>query len=519
MLALVQKEKVQKFLFYIFLFIFTFFLLRGNVLNSDDIYFNFLTSPTIELKFDFIYGTWIMALQNFLMYYLPYKLGINLQAWALSFGVLFETSIIVFLIAYIMKFSSKNIGNIGYFTFSILSFLLYFILLRDKHYVDLLLYSGFFRFILPSLLLVIFAHTLYKFFKDEKVNIVYLLIIAFLTSSSFEIVSALIMATCILVFFAKLIYLKRNKITLNYKFYLKWLAVFGSSLSGFLFLFFSTGFQRHLNMKTSSLISFDEFLELFIPFSRFFFSEIIVKYWYLYVLFILICTFLLIKHNSLKTFYVVSYSLISIISLYTVYFSLILLGKTSYHQNFWLDHDDIYCSFITLLIFVLVALLSYFVEVFSVRKKLVLLFIGIITLSLTYPFFICIKDLRSSIETISEYSYIRDKIRLFYSYKKTKPYSSLYLFSRPAWILTRFFPFEESDILIEDAKNIFDNNYYPICYKHNITSHKTDYTFLEFGELKKKFEADGGTLQEVYFLDYDFKKLSDKDFVLNSSKF
>ena len=195
-----------------------------------------------------------------------------------------------------------------------------------------------------------------------------------------------------------------------------------------------------------------------------------------------------------------------------------MLGKTSYKQNFWLDHDDIYCVFIALFLFVLVSLFSYFVEVFELRKKIVLSFVVIITLSLIYPFSLCIKDLRESINTISEYSYIRDKIRLFYSYKESKPYSSLYLFSRPAWILTRFFPFNESETVIFFAKNTFDNYYYPICYKHNITSHKADYTFLEFGDLKKKFEEDGGTLKEVYSNDYDFSKLSDKNFVLNSPK-
>ena len=179
---------------------------------------------------------------------------------------------------------------------------------------------------------------------------------------------------------------------------------------------------------------------------------------------------------------------------------------------------DIYSAFIPLLIFVFVYLFSYFLEVFSNRKKLIISFFVIILLSLIPVFSNCIKDLRNSINTIAQYSYIRDKIRLFYSYKEAQPYSSLYLFSRPAWILTKYFPFVESDDVIYFAKNTFDNSYYPICYRRYILDYPADYIFLEFDELKKQFENDGGTLHEVYSNNFDFDKLSDRNFVLNNPK-
>lgn len=509
----VKKDKFFYVIVYFALFFCSLYIFKGNVLNSDDIYFNFLNNIDIKLKYDFFYGSWIMSLQNLLMYYLPNKLGVNLQVWALSFGVFFEASIVTFMICSIMNFCDKNIRFSEKFLLVILTYFLYFILLGQRFFIDFLLYSGFFRFVLPSLFLVIVVYFIKKLYSGEKVNNLMLGIFSFLASSSLELVGFLLILISFFSFLAKFIF-PISKDKYDFKFYLKWIFLIFANISGFLFLYFSEGFRNHLHEKSAKLITLDEFCDLFIPFCNCFYNEIILPYWYLFA-FILLISFYLLKKDREKSFLVVSFSFIVIFSFICLCFSFIFLGKTSYKHNFWLDHFDNYSVFVPLLLFNLISLLSYFLSSISLYKKQISVLFILFLFSLSFPFFSYVDSLKKSIDTISKYTYIRDKIRLYYSYRGVQPYSSLYLLSRPAWIQTRFFPFEETDVVIHFAKVVLDDVYYPICYNHHIHTYKQDYIFLSFFELLAQFERDGGSLQEVLVSKYDFAKLSDKNFVLN----
>ena len=91
-------------LFFISIAVFSFFLQKNNVLYLDDIMLDFFKNG-IKFHVPLIgYGTWTLQFQNQLLYYLPHKLGLNIQDWALIFGGVFKSVIITGISFLLYKF-------------------------------------------------------------------------------------------------------------------------------------------------------------------------------------------------------------------------------------------------------------------------------------------------------------------------------------------------------------------------------------------------------------------------------
>ena len=115
-------------IFWLGLFALIIFVMQNHVLTADDTILNFLTCGEISLKRAYCYGSWVMPLQNLVLYYAPYKLSqlsfiphINLQDWAQVAGGLFESSVIFLLIKYFSKFFEiTKIGTVQKILWTIL---------------------------------------------------------------------------------------------------------------------------------------------------------------------------------------------------------------------------------------------------------------------------------------------------------------------------------------------------------------------------------------------------------------
>ena len=203
--------------------------------------------PEIKLDIDFYYGTWVMKFQNFLLYYLPYKFNIDFQVWAMNVGSVFLSMIVTSFIYLYSKFVDEKNGLFCSLLMYLISFFLFFILHYNLGAVDLLLYSGFFRFVFPSFLLLLFLSSLFQFFYQQKISIFWLIFLSFIASASSELVAQIIISVSFLTLFY--VFVKfRNEVS-SYRQNIPYICILVFSILGFLSLFFSAGFQQHINSK------------------------------------------------------------------------------------------------------------------------------------------------------------------------------------------------------------------------------------------------------------------------------
>lgn len=493
------------FIFLFCIFVINIYIFNGSVLIGDDIYFNFLYNG-INLNKNFYYGTFLMPLQNFLLFFLPDFFNINIQDWALSFGVLFKSLIVTIIIFMYTKFLKlENLNNKIVISLAIISYFSIFICFKGLKFIDFIIYEGFFRFIIPLLLLIIFFYYVYKtYFKsNSKIDVIYLYIAAFLTSYSSPIASFIAVSTYILnsiyLLFCKK-YKLNNTITLI------------MLILGTVVLVSSLGFQSHFENKIKeNVLTLDYIVKLIPEFVRYYAVNILYKYGIYYILLIALIIINIKKRvEAYKIFFAVN--IIAGINLFL--FSLIVLGKTSFEQTFWITHRDIHSIIIPLYILSMIIMVS---NIKILKEKILIIICIIMMINFNHS----AEYLKNSLESIKNHSYMRDKIRVYYIYREQDG------------IMPAFSKFDSFFNLIQERKteigyNKYENeketgnqhyekletNYYNNVYKIG-NKKRNKIEIAENDEIAiKEYERNGGRLDEIKTGRYKFSNLSNKEYVL-----
>ncbi len=488
-------------LFFLCMFVYTEFLFKDSVLAGDDTFGHFVINGIKFLK-TFHYGSYVMWIMNTILYVIPHKLNINIQDWCLIAGSIFKSGIITSIFIYIYKFTRKNNISIinSLFIVSIL-YMLYFLFFSKIYLADFTVYEGFFRFIVPSFLMEVFLFYFYCLQKNEKINMPALMIFSIFAAAASEVSAIILISVVFLnIIFHSIKGFKSNLIDKNKKFMYYILLML---IIGFALLILSEGFQAHISEKTLQP-NFN--LNSIIEFCITFLNMVILNYIAVYI----IIAIFYIRNKSNEHF-----PITILLGNFLFYLSLFFAGKTSYNNYFWLDHNDLY----SFLIMSLVVSLSCCIK--NINFKLYLLFIAIIFI----PFFNSCILLKSTLLNIKDFSYARDKIRMFYYYKNLPPIMPEFAKSRMFLsVITRERMYiedkhpiknnfsDEEEYRINLLMNIY---YYPGIYKteykspNNIIWTIRDSALWEYKQL-------GGTLNEVKTGKYKFSDLMNEKFVVNT---
>jgi len=504
------KKPIYLTLFAVFASV--FFLLRNNVYIIDDLIYHFLEEPRSE----YYYGTWLMPLQHIIMYLLPFKLEINLQDWAFICGTTIKAATITFMMFFFLKtFLTEKISRKKACALTFSVFLLFFCLLGQKNFADFIIMSGFFRFIIPSSLLICSLCLIFRHFSGSKTNFFFLLPLSFFTAWSSEITAGILLV-CALVL---LIY-KETKAKEMKELFAP-LLILICTISGTLILVCSTGFNYHMSDKLGeNTVSFSSVLGNLRWFTKVFITSLITKY----SLFWLIAL-LLIRYNIKKG--ETKYNIFGLSVLFGVLFfgfSLIIMGKTNYDGGFWIEHRDIYSVFIPSMLYAISVLALPFIRNNNENKWFKTTFISLFSVLLIFSLYYSNK-LEKELWAIKDYTYLRDKIRLFYFYKGQHP---IYPMSTHLRLADKHIVgirnkdnnsdkyFDENYIKENsDGYSTMDKYYYPLNYGVKIEG-DIQPKFLSHKDGLKIFTQNGGSYSEVLKRKYRFKDLNNKDFVLNN---
>ncbi len=512
-------------------------MFHNNVLCVDDTYYNFLADAKITMHREYFYGTWIMPVNNFLMYYLPYKLGINLQDWAQYFGAFIEALVFVILFRYYSKFFEfAQISKIMNLFLTSIVFMFIFFLLNFWNFADILIYSGFFRFIIPAVLLIIWCYYLYKRFKFQSfgtVSFIAFLLFSMLTASSSEIVGFM----CIISSFILFVYSVLKKKECNKDLAIIFIAI----LIGFVYLILTKGFQEHFWGKIQNgVFSFETLAINFFPYLKACLKKLFDINGFLLILFFTLIYFNKKVKNSDDEM-VFSSSLLA--AAIILAFSLIVLGKTHYTGGFWIEHADIYI-FLYFLCISGMEVLS--INLLNMKSKKFILVCFFILLPLFCFSFI---HLRVSINNTRDMTYLRDKMMLYY-YRSSQEQDKIFL--PYALFVDSYYPivclhhplmYQESrydNKILSMASNIFNNfdsfvnlysrkifpgdiefiemyknsmyiNYYPIVYKCKFNGKNLPIEFIDGREAMEIFVNNGGDYSEIKNHKYRFSDLEIKE--------
>lgn len=496
-----------KTIYWLGIFTLLIYLFLGNVLSVDDMYYNFLADAKITMQREYFYGTWVMPVQNFLLYYLPYKSGVNLQDWAQYFGAFIQAVCFFVLIKYFSKFFElSKVSQKLNLALTTISFMFLFCLLYTLKFRDILIYSGFFRFFLPACLIVIWSFYFYKIFKGQLYSVSKLILFclfSFLTASSSEITGTICVCSALCLTIYSYLNKKENRKNL--------LIIFSALAIGLLLLLLTKGFQEHFEGKLQSgIFSFSIIKANFLPFLKVCIKRLFPINWLLFFLFF---GFIYANRKFGKEEIIFSSSLMISIILFSL--SLVVLGKTHYSGSFWIMHNDIFTVFYGVYTVILIVLSLNLLKILS-NKYLIIIFALLIPL-----FLLSVVHLRTSIENIKDFTYLRDKMMLYYMQKKEKIVLPYALYGNAFYSLySHIYNFNEflemykiedySDKekeFVRDYSEAMYYNYYPFLYNFKYDGECPKIEFADGKEAMKIFENSGGNYDEISKHKYHFYDL------------
>ena len=514
-----MREETQK-LTYIFMFIIfaiTFYLLRNNVYCIDDLIYHFLEQPLAVFR-EYYYGTWIMPFQNITMYIMPRIIGINFQDWALIGGTTIKAlTITLMMLCFLKTFLNNEINKIYSYALTFFVFMLLFCLFGQNKFADLIIMSGFFRFIIPAALLIWTLYLMFKHFTGKKTNLYLLFPVCFLTAYASEITAGILLVSLFILFFYKETEAKNIKEVLPY------MTLLLVGFVGTLCLVCSTGFNYHITNKLGTQpVTIFVIYENLSEFTKVFINSLIVKYIVFWL--IALCLY---RFNKRREKYKHNIFAISVLSGVLIFgFSLIIMGKTNYDGGYWIEHKDIYSVFIPAILYAVTILaLPYIKKKMTAnwfRNTFVVVFVVFLVSFCYYS-----NQLEKELYAIKEYTYLRDKIRLFYYYKGQKP---IYPMSTHICLADKHIKQVYYENKFNRSDNYYDDNfihensngyltmdkyYYPLNYKIYIDEPAAP-VFLSHKDGIKSFLNNGGSIDEINNKKYRFKDLKNKDFVLNN---
>ena len=501
------------------IFFTSLYMMKDSVLFFDDIVNHFLPGGISFYK-DFYYGSWVMELQNIIFYYIPYKLEINLQDWALNTAGIIKSIIITSLMyccICIIKLHYKG-KTIRYC--SVLIFYYLFIkYVSDRQFGDFMIIEGFFRFILPSVLICAFLYKFYNFAVLKKTIDFSLYFLAFICASSSEIASSICLISVMLVVIHFLIE-KENKQNIKNS-----VLIFLTLTAGTVFLICSTGFQAHFIHKHSEeLISIGAVLSYLPEFFKIFYNKLICDFKFYYLI---VFVFIFLQYKRISKIRIF-FPLYIIFACLFFCFSLVIMGKTSYLNDFWLQHADIYTVITIVMNFVILLSLCNYLAYANKKEEKILLVLFLITAILTVnPFINTVRTISSTVTNTRNYVYLRDKIRLFYAYRNEIPVMPIitcvtFTYNPVANInvvdTDTYIPKYGADITSDINTKVYEQmqkNYYPIVFKKTKDMFTHEHIIEDSIIAIQKFKSLGGSTEEIKADKTVFSKLSDEKFVLN----
>lgn len=493
-------------IFWLVIFVLNVFLLCNHVLCLDDTLFNFMYGEKITMNREYYYGSWVMPLQNFLMYYLPYKLGINLQDWAQYAGCFIQSvffTTVTFFFWRFFKLLQLSL-KINYIL-TVLMYMLLMYLMGLVLFKDILIYSGFFRFTLPAGLLIIWIYYIYKILTGKDVNIFLFGIFSVFVAYSSEIVGFIAAFTSLLLYIYSLIVKEHNK---------KLLIVFLASILGCFILLCTNGFQSHFNAKLQNhIFDLNIFLSNFLPFTKVYVKKLFIQHGLFFLGFLLLII-LNIKHTKAIKEIVLSTSLT--ISVCVFSFMLLILGKTHYIYEYWVEHKDIYSVFYFIFIVVLILLTGNLIKKYEQSKQFKnILFISIIIISLTFSQ--AAVHLKSAIQNTKDFTYLRDKMIMYYISENKNIILPFACHTHSIYAIMYYHHVDFEEFLLkyireddpQDRDIHSDNfiNYYKFTYKTDISTKINSIKLTNGVAATVYFIASGGNYSEIKDKKYSFSDI------------
>lgn len=517
-------------IFYIIIFAIGCFVLKDGLLNAEDRCYEFFYDG-IKIYKNFFYGSWLMELENLLMFYIPHCLKFNLIDWSNTFGVLFQSFCYTSIIFFIGKFgklgtklSSKIIFPVSFIAFCSI-FLMYCLyndtILKTKIF-ELFIFLSFFRYFAASCLLVIFFYNFYKLYLNEKPSVLLTTICAFFIGNAGEYTSAIAITTVFLAFLYKFFAEK-----VPFKELKSYVLIFVMLWVGFGLLTCTEGFQAYCsNYSGNYHFSLAKIISDIPDFGKMYAERLIVNYWYIHA--ILIGLFALSYKKDKKNISKNIFPFFIVAGTFAFSATLIILGKNSYFGNYWLDYRDFYTVYIILYTVCVSLSIFNFISDFSLENnKKIVTCLMVFCLVITAIFIPYAKDFMIEKNNTKKFFYCLDKMRIFYEYKGITPYMpSVYSWNMFDAVRKPIsYNFESDDIILyEDPfdKEYYDRMedfYYPQAYHIKFTNRAEDMILSKNNtDAINYYKSLGGNFDELKNGKIRFKNLEDKNFVLGIPK-
>ena len=510
-------------IFFTTIFAIVLYLILGSVLCGDDIYFEFLFGG-IKLKKNFVYGTWVMQSINIVLYYIPYKLHINIQDWNALFGCILKTSIVTTIFIYLYKFLKylKLNTKLSLITVSIM-FSLFWILQSNINFVDFIITQGFYRFIFVALLYEIFLYYCFKVFNGEEIKLAYLAGLSFIVASSSETIGLI---SGITIFFLLLISLLENRKEIKITNLKIFFTLFSFVILGFFCLSLTIGFQDNLNYKLGNYtISIVQIIKSIPEYSIIYIKQFIPILPYIAI--IALSSIFALLRNKNNTKRNIIFIVVILLSLFIYTYSFILLGKTSYDKDYWILHVDLYSIVYIITIIMLTLSIGVAISTIEITKKTIIC-LFIILISLLIPTYNACCILKGTLDNIRFLSYLRDKIRLYYRYKdipNSLPQFSKFMMFKYCTSKDKIDPYKNIYVTIlrtyeteDEIGEQMGKDYYSTLYNAEINEKNKTVNIADMNEIALDYYTkNGGTFDEIYTNKYKFSDLANKDFVLNNN--
>lgn len=465
-------------------------------------------------------------LDKFFSVGLPCILRIHPENFLTSWHAIFRAISLVVILLTISKFStiyekSKNLYLI-FFIF-LISIIISFIL--GYHRLVIVVYYAYYRYCFSLLFFSIFLFFIFENIMQlnnntSKLKLIFVSLCGYIVGTSSEIafftlltlITLIITWNLIITFIAR----KNNnlldslKITLNHNFYVP----VASFIAGVTLFVTSEGFKNvALDRGMGNInITYDLFKEFFIIFLNNYIICIKVVL-IIFLLLFFVALYFAVKNKNLRP---ILFSIIYIISCFSVMFSLVLCGKNNCNETFFVEHENVLFLAKTLLLFPFAIILSYIYSSVKKYNKNLYIFYFIIILLLGYTSVNCIPRIDimnpdsfwfNRLYYKKSNNYIREKITRFYFIK-----------NEPSIIPPELLDGWDNQLSDDNCiyeENISINNNYKRIYKEfpNISP----YICISENAINQFYER-GGYITKEELKTLDFNRLFDETYILNKKE-
>lgn len=460
-------------------------------------------------------------LDKFFSVGLPCILGIHPENFLTSWHAIFKAISLVAILLVISKFSiiyekSKNLYLI-FFIF-LISIIISFIL--GNSWLVTIVYYSYYRYCFSLLFFSIFLFFIFENIMQlnnntSKLKLIFVSLCGYIVGTSSEIAffTLLTLITLIIIWNLIVTFIARKnnnlldslKITLNRNFYIP----VASFIVGVTLFVTSEGFKNvSLDRGMGNInITYDLFKEFFIIFLNNYIICIKVVL-IIFLMLFFVALYFAVKNKNLRP---ILFSIIYVISCFSVMFSLVLCGKTNSNETFFIEHENVLFLAKTLLLFPFAIILSYIYSSIKKENKNLHIFYFIIILLLGYTSINCI----SRIDIMNPVSYQFNGLY----YKKASNYVR-------EKIVRFYFIKNETAIILPELLDGWDNklNDDNCIYEDISITNNYERVYKKFPNISpyvcirdnaiEQFYAKGGYITKEEVKALDFNRLFDETYIL-----